>query len=170
MRRKKILLCIILFFPIKVKSQDNSKISLCSGLGNYETFFVGMGWQTSLKNILYLSVGDNFGVSKEHYFNITFEDKLYILSSTNAPFSLHGKLIYWQNEDKYFEWATLGISPAVGYTHTLSDTWHLEINAGIVFNIHLKSERKNYLRAGWPKQVDWNTTLKVIYNFKQRKK
>lgn len=167
--RIRLTICIILFFPVIVLSQDYSRISLCSGLGNYETFYVGMGWQTGLRNTLFLTIGDNFGVLKEHYFNVTLENKLYILSSTIALFSLHGKLIYWRNEDKYFDWATLGISPAVGYTHPLSKVLHLEINAGMVFNIHLESECKNCLYAGWQKQVDWNITLKAIYNFRQRK-
>ena len=164
------MLCILLFIPANVKPQDYSRISFCTGLGNYETLFVGMGWQTGQKNILYLSVGGNLGVSKGQYFNITLEDKFYLLSSTIPRFTLHGKLIYWRYEDSYFEWATLGLTPAIGYTLALSDKWYFEINAGTVFNIQLESERKNYLRAGWHNQTDWNATIKVIYNIQQREK
>jgi hypothetical protein len=114
-----------------------------------------------------LSVGNNFYSSYHNYFGLAAEDNQTFLPvlDNRLRVNLQAKVIYWIYDDSYYTFHAIALNPGSGFAFSLNENFIVDAAIGPVFNIQLKSDRKNNEAVGWPQQVDINYMVRCIYHF-----
>ncbi len=146
---------------ILLKGQEEDRLFLTAGFGNYESAFIGLGYNLSSNMMAsltsgYLKIGEN---QKQFSATIKLNRKI-ILVKELLKLSISLKLIFWNHEDDNFIFSSLAFAPdiEIEYQPFLNPV-SLYLNAGPNFNYQLKSIRKNDDVLGWPKKTAFNWSI-----------
>lgn len=151
----------------------NYKYSIGAGYGHYDGFWIGAG--KYIKKEFRINVATGFHNSfshKQFSASASAYKKLIKLNKEKLALGLLTRVIYWNYEDEYFIFKSVAFEPALELSLSFSSKYSLLINSGPVFNMQLKSERKNFQTLGWPNKTGYNFTLGLTkkFNLKNRHK
>lgn len=141
------------------------KLTLTCGYGIYDAYFVGLGTNIGPKNQIYLTSGSDFSFTDHKQFSLAISEirKLFTVYKIKINFGI--KLLYWRLEDRYFIFSSAALQPFFATTIDLKKKLSIFTSIGPLFNMQLKSIRKNYEAIGWPKKIGANWSLGLRYNF-----
>jgi len=160
---------ILIFGIISATSllAQESTINIYLGLGIYESAFIGGEFSINNKNTVGFSTGTNFNINKHSFYSFSLEENYYFLSLSQNRFKLGSaaKIIFWAYEDNKFLFNALGLTPELKLNAKLSSRVCAEFALGPIFNVQLKSERKNFEAIGWPKKISTNSSMRLLFRF-----
>ncbi len=163
---------VVLFMLVTSNLYAQKEFSLTAGWGKYELTNIGVQWNCSENYSLSVYTGTNFGLndntswsaglSFDHVFRKPVNWKV------KPGYSL-GTVFWTHNDDLYlFKTMSFPIMPLLEYPVT--SALKVRAEGGIIFSAVIQSDRKQNVTAGYPKRVDGNFAIKLIYKFNRNEK
>lgn len=160
------ILALFVGFSINMHAQSKNW-GFNVGIGKYELINAGVIYKLSPQNEINASVGYNFMLTNNKSYSTKIEYR-YLFKAKNVVFKnsyIGAKTIYWELEDKYFNWEVCSGSVFLGKKIPINRKSGIAIDFGFITSLHLDHTRLNLEEVGWPRMFNYSLNFSYFYYF-----
>jgi hypothetical protein len=158
---------VVLFMLVTPNLYAQKGFSLTAGWGKYELTNIGVQWNCSSNYSLSAFAGSNFGLNNNTSWSAGMSFNHVFRKPENwivkPGYSLG--TVFWTYNDDLYLFKTMSFPLMALLEYPVTSFLKVRAEGGIIFSAVMQSDRKQNVTAGYPKRVDGNFAIKLIYKF-----